>query len=498
MHYSVQEVHRVLAGNMSDPAALRLLLAQVSDILQLSQIALDQSVDGVYWLNEAGEHVYVNDAACLMAGFEAGELLGVNVMDLDPTLSLEMWQQRWERYKRNGSTTYENIHHRKDGSRFHVETTTTYMEINGKAYLCSVVRNITERKQNEATLRNLNLQLTRSVAELEQRSQQMSLLHRMNSLLQRARSLDEASTLSLPFLSRMFPDHAGAIYILRDDTTTLERMAAWGTPKPPDRLPTNQCTGMGGASTDNGDRITNCCAMRGTYGLAAGLCIRLFSGNETLGMLVLGNSPSAVGAAREHWKYLAVNVADMLSLTFANLRLQERLKQQAIRDSLTGLYNRRYLDEMLSQEINQAVQQVQPIAAILVDLDHFKRFNDTYRHDGGDAVLREFARLLQTSTRRKSVVCRLGGEEFVLIMPNVNQDEAVHHAEELRRATEQLEVEFEAWSIGGITASFGVAIFPQHGTSINSLIAAADQALYRAKAEGRNRVYAAQREATTS
>jgi diguanylate cyclase (GGDEF)-like protein/PAS domain S-box-containing protein len=167
--------------------------------------------------------------------------------------------------------------------------------------------------------------------------------------------------------------------------------------------------------------------------------------------------------------------------------LQEKLREQSTRDALTGLYNRRYLEETLGRELILAQRNGDPVSVIMGDLDHFKAVNDRYGHLGGDEVLRAFGALLKRHARGSDIYCRYGGEEFLLVLPGMAEKHAVARAEQLRSAIAATPVGFGALTIA-VTASFGVATFPRDGQSCDGLIAAADSALYAAKAAGRNRV----------
>ena len=185
---------------------------------------------------------------------------------------------------------------------------------------------------------------------------------------------------------------------------------------------------------------------------------------------------------------LKTTFAGQVGLSVANIRLREALRTQSIRDPLTGLYNRRYLTEMLDREIRRAVRSEQPVGVLMIDLDHFKKFNDTYGHDAGDTVLRETATVLTKSIRIEDMVCRYGGEEFVIILPTADLNAAHGRAERIRAKIRELTVLHQGQSLGMITISVGVAALPQHGTDPKQLLEAADAALYRAKKEGRDRV----------
>jgi diguanylate cyclase (GGDEF)-like protein/PAS domain S-box-containing protein len=167
--------------------------------------------------------------------------------------------------------------------------------------------------------------------------------------------------------------------------------------------------------------------------------------------------------------------------------LQEKLREQATHDALTGLYNRRYLEESLGRELILAERNRHPVSVIMCDLDDFKAINDRYGHLGGDEILRTFGDLLKRQVRGSDIYCRYGGEEFLLVLPQMPGEYAVERAEQLRNALAAAAVSYGASSIKA-TASFGVATFPQDGRTGDELIAAADRALYAAKAAGRNRV----------
>ena len=169
----------------------------------------------------------------------------------------------------------------------------------------------------------------------------------------------------------------------------------------------------------------------------------------------------------------------------------QRLQEESIHDPLTGLYNRRYLEDSLQRETRLAARVQQGLGIIMFDLDHFKRFNDTYGHDAGDAVLRETAALLLKNVRAEDIVCRYGGEEFVIILPMAGFQIAFDRAERICQKVHELDLLYRGESVGKITISAGVAGFPEHGLVPAHLLRAADDALYRAKHEGRDRVVAA-------
>ncbi len=229
------------------------------------------------------------------------------------------------------------------------------------------------------------------------------------------------------------------------------------------------------------------CSRFETWKNSALICVRFFEEDAHFQMMELGELPQPV--------LLFANMfAQQVSLSLANIQLREALRNQSIRDCLTGLYNRRYLDETLERETRRAVRSAQGLGVLMLDLDHFKNFNDTYGHDAGDTVLRETASFLLKSVRAEDFVCRFGGEEFVIILPGADLQTSQARAERIRSKLRELTVLHQGKSLGRITVSIGVAEVPLHGTCPKELIEAADAALYRAKKEGRDRVVLADTE----
>jgi len=173
-------------------------------------------------------------------------------------------------------------------------------------------------------------------------------------------------------------------------------------------------------------------------------------------------------------------------LTQANLRLQD----QALHDGLTGLYNRRYVEESLVREESRARRSGQSFGVMMIDIDNFKRFNDTLGHAAGDAVLRTIGQYMQSEARGEDIISRYGGEEFVLVMAHASQSAVLERAERLRRGVQELAIEYESQRVGPVTISVGIGAFPDHGESGQAVLRVADAALYKAKQSGRDRVVA--------
>jgi diguanylate cyclase (GGDEF)-like protein len=400
-------------------------------------------------------------------------------------------------------TVYELEIVAKGGRRVPLEVSTRLMSHEGKPIeVQGIARDITERKQAEAALEQANMKLARWVVELEQRTLHITLLSEMGDLLQSCITAGEAYAVITQFAQKLFPAGSGVLGVLNVPKNLVEVVAAWG------ESPSGQRT----------FEPENCWALRRgrVYlmeapgsGLLCGhvdpslstgyLCVPMMAQGEPLGVLHLQgglSGPSqpdgSPGRVRESQHRLAVSVAEHIALALANLKLQETLRSQAIRDPLTGLFNRRYMEESLEREVRRAARSGTPLGIIMLDIDRFKRFNDAFGHEAGDALLGALGNFLRAHIRAEDIACRYGGEEFTLILPDASLDATRERAEQLREAVKELNVLHRGGSLGPVTLSLGVAVFPDHGSTGEAVLLAADGALYRAKHAGRDRVVVAQ------
>jgi diguanylate cyclase (GGDEF)-like protein/PAS domain S-box-containing protein len=355
------------------------------------------------------------------------------------------------------------------------------------------ITDITESKQAEEALTDTNERLLQGLAEVEQRNQEIALLNTMSGLLQSCMTGAEAAAVIRDLVPRLFPGRAGLVALTSNSRNLVEAEVVWGEPPgasqvfaPPD------CWALRRGrlhSAEAGHRSGPNCRHVGEP--AAYLCAPMMAQGEAVGVLTLLDH--AAGAAfAEGERQLAQTVADNIALALANLKLRETLRSQSVRDPLTGLFNRRYMEETLERELRRAARGGAPVGVIVLDLDHFKRFNDTFGHGAGDALLRDLGTLLKGQIRGEDVACRYGGEEFVLILPGAPLEVARQRAEHICQETARLSVSYAGQALGPVTVSVGVAIYPDHGAAPVTLLGAADAALYRAKRQGRNQVALAQ------
>ncbi|TVQ09061.1 MAG: diguanylate cyclase [Leptolyngbya sp. DLM2.Bin27] len=358
-------------------------------------------------------------------------------------------------------------------------------------------RNITRVKQSELALQAANQQLERQVAQLNQHNAEMRLLGEMSDFLQACPTVKDAYGALAELIKPLFPDCGGGVVVAQRpaveapaDPGELARVAHWGATVGSPGFHSQDCWAIRHRRSHWGapGQLDRCCGdlAQGSDTLTT-LCVPIVAQGEILGLIHLTSpTPEGLDLSRQQ---LAQTVVKQLGLALANLHLRETLRHQSIRDPLTGLFNRRYLEEALQKALIAAQRHKHAIGIIMLDLDHFKQFNDTHGHDAGDRALQAVAQLLRASVRGSDIVCRYGGEEITLILPGLALAETQARAEVLRQAIAALTWFDQAVPL---TASLGVACFPQHGTSSSDLLKAADTALYQAKQAGRNCVVAAE------
>jgi len=367
---------------------------------------------------------------------------------------------------------------------------------------------IAERERVQDEVSRLNAELEQRVAQrttqieaanqsLSDRNREIMLLSEMSQVLQSCVTEEEAFQAARRFCERLHPGAAGALYLTRASRDQVEMVAAWGEPReraplfrPPDCWALRR--GHAHEVREGGTGLVCPHVQETATPQAPYLCIPLMAQGETLGLfhIEFPGRPHA-GAGHEiapSERALAVTLAEQLASAFANLKLRESLRQQSIRDALTGLFNRRFLEESLQRELARVQRSGRSLAAIMIDVDHFKRFNDTFGHDAGDLILREVGALLRRQVRGSDIACRFGGEEFLVLLPETTLETASARAEHLREAVHELQPMQNGRALGTITISLGVALFPDHGATPESLVQAADAALYQAKKAGRDRV----------
>ncbi len=348
----------------------------------------------------------------------------------------------------------------------------------------------------EARTRRL-LDWNRELAQF--RRDQLS-LRNLGSYLKSALSTSEVYAAVECFGPRLWPQATGAVYLFNGNGDYLERAAGWGnTSLNKQSLAWQDCWAMRRSQPhcilDTGNGLL-CGHIAQGPGALPSLCVPLNAHGQMLGLLHLQqlknmSGISKNGSSADPDLALAMAVAEDLCFALANMRLRESLREQSIRDPLTGLFNRRFVDEYLHQELARAQRMKRQISMVALDIDHFKRINDTFGHGAGDVVLKKISAILRAHVRGSDIASRIGGEEFLLLLAESPLRFAAQRAEDIRGAIYEMPLWYEEKNLGPITASFGAAAYPDHGSTADALFRAADGALYSAKHAGRNQVVSA-------
>lgn len=352
----------------------------------------------------------------------------------------------------------------------------------------------TERKAAEAARAEAMTHMEHLLGELEALHRQTLQVNNLNDLLQSCRDEAEAYNVIGLALTELFSDCYGCLALVQADGE-LQRVSLWGNSpcNMTQGFAMEDCWGLRRGSLHEVEDIAHGLLCKHLEGLPLGgyFCLPLIVRGETLGLLHLAYPAQASTAQRAGLLSLAQSVGETIKLSLSNLRLRLAMQDQAIHDPLTGLFNRRYLDETLVRELHRAQRNGKQLALGMLDIDHFKRFNDSFGHEVGDIVLREMGRLLAENLRKSDIACRYGGEELLVIMPDSTAADAAARLDRVRQLIHSAGIQYQGQMLPSVTLSVGVAEAFVHGSDATALLRCADQALYRAKAEGRDRVVVA-------
>lgn len=342
---------------------------------------------------------------------------------------------------------------------------------------------LAEQMHSEQRLHIANAELHANSMTLRDRGAVIELLGGMAHRMHAARTDDELAQIIRVFIPRVLPELPGILYAHNNSRNLLVPIAGWGgLDVPQDGFAPDQCWALRRGQSHcvtkpGGDIVCGHADAQEIYH-----CEPLLAGGEVIGVLYLR------GRVEAESRFPLTVLTENISSALVNHRLQRSLREQTIRDPLTGLFNRRYMEEALTLEIARASRSGAPLSLVMCDVDHFKRFNDEFGHDAGDIVLQAVAAEMRSRFRDGDVVCRYGGEEFTVIAPGTSADALMNRVEEVRQAISELAITRNGRTLGGTSMSFGIATWATNMARDGStLMQAADSALYQAKRDGRNR-----------
>ena len=462
--------------------------------------------EGVVIVDATETILFANQAARRILNDFEGKLEGRNLREFTGPEQFELISRQTLRRKQGLRDVYDLELTLDNGSKKTVIVNAAPefdQQGNFKSTL-AVMTEITERKKQELALAEAKQELERVISELEKRNEQNRQLVEMGDLFQIAGTEEEAIEIIKKYSLKLFPEEGWALYLRRGSERFLQLMNSWKLPFGlPDLLDVNDCWALRKSMPnffEDPEKDLLCPHLKDSRPSNQSVaCFPLSTAGETFGLLVFfccsiketGRRDIYYPEMTDQKKDLLSGFSQRIAMSLANIQLRQSLKEQSIRDPLTGLYNRRYLEETLERELTRARRAGLPVAVIMADLDHFKKINDFYGHEAGDYVLQMIARTLQRSVRSDDIVCRYGGEEFTVIMPGLSPEKAQTRAELMLESVRRLELIYGGTAIQGVTISAGVASFPEGGDRWPEIIQAADLALLRAKQEGRNRVVVA-------
>lgn len=325
---------------------------------------------------------------------------------------------------------------------------------------------------------------------IRQRTHEIELMHRLANMLAACNNMVEAQQIVSDILPRILGNVNGSVSLMRASRNQLITQLDWGDIWPGSAsFAPEECWSLrkGRAHLSNNDFHSLSCGHMHDMDNNQTLCIPLTAHGNTIGIMHLyfGQGDIKIDPITEQ---LAFSVSEHLGLALANLSLQEKLRSQALSDPLTGLFNRRFFDQKLEEHSMNSATSEQPLSLLMLDLDHFKRFNDNFGHDAGDFVLKEISALLKQSVSDDEIACRLGGEELAILLPHYSMEQATEFGQTLCDAVRSMHLEHKGLSLGQLGVSIGVAMYPKPASDTESLVKMADKALYMAKDMGRSRV----------
>ena len=488
-----------LLASIRDVSTLKSIEAKLIKERNFSDAILDTSDSLIMVYNKEGHMIKFNKACEKATGYTLNDVQHVPFWEL-LSPSPEQAREHAQKIKETTAETFECHWKTRDGRVLLIRWASTLLvDEDGQDYIISTGSDITESRKAHEAVREANRQLEKSLRHLEERNQAISLLADMEGYLQGCRTIEEACTICAQFVQSICPETNGAVYLINDSHDHAQAQETWGDESLSQKIfiPTNCWSVRRGRPNliDASHRGLPCPHIHavpdGQY-----LCIPMEANGDLLGILHInyidGHTPDENGFDRQPYfesrLRLLTTAAETAALSLANIMLQNSLRQQSIRDVLTGIYNRRYMVESLFRELSRAQREQVEVSVLMFDIDHFKEFNDTYGHDGGDSLLRHLGEFLKQNTRGEDIVCRYGGEEFVVVLPNTQHETAMQKADKMRIGVSELQVPHLGTLMRTCTISIGVATYPQNGRTADALLKVADNALYIAKREGRNRV----------
>ncbi|MBF0100813.1 MAG: diguanylate cyclase [Desulfobacterales bacterium] len=456
-------------------------------------LGYENSQDMITNINDISKQLFVNESHC--------EEILLRVMEKELVTGVETQFMRFDKHQVLVSLNIRGVKH-TDGKLNYVEffvkdigqiKRTEKALKKQKEYLEALT------VQRTAELIKTNKKLTSAIKEIEERTHEMQVLNKLGDMLQSCETEEETYDLVVKVCGQLFKQDSGYLSILDETQKKLKIVSSWGDiTSSPIEFHQSQCWAIRRGKlyfVDDSSIEPLCPHVKESIKKGAFLCIPMTAHGNTLGMMHLciktdDQNFSEIRKKRiyQSRRMMLVSIVDRYSPCLTNIRLRETLRRQSIIDPLTGVYNRRHLNKYLTETSKSLIKTGSKLGIIMIDIDHFKHFNDTFGHEIGDSILRELGQYLREHTRNEDIVCRYGGEEFTLIMFDATLESTQNRAEMLRQGVNDNIRIKSGTTEHTITISLGVAVLPDHGSTTELVLKKADEALYQAKSQGRNRV----------
>ncbi len=449
----------------------------------------ENAYDMVYTHDLSGRITSINKAAERIIGYSRAEALQMRFIQfVAPEFQQAARRMVDRQIADEAPITQELEIVTKDNTRAILEVSNRLIFREGKPVgIQGIARDITERKKTEEALQQANKKLEAWVQELEQRTREMTLLSEMGDILRACFTSEEVFEVIVRVAKEIFPQQGGALFVIGPTRNIVEVVADWGDITGMELTFTpDECWALrrGRIHWVEDTRIGLLCKHLHPPLPSGYLCVPMMAQSEAVGVLHLSMQEGE--QMPEAKQRLAVAMAEHVAMALSNLRLHEKLRNQSIRDQLTGLFNRSFMEESLELELRRAARSQFALSVIMLELDNFQYINDQYGLDIGDSMLRRTGMLLQSNVRKGDIACRYSNQTFVILLPQSTYEVGHQRADNLCNLAHTLEVKYQSTQVGHISASVGLAVFPGHGQTVQSLLRSAESALNRAKSSGGN------------